>query len=809
MIMAGLSAVAATIVQIASAGSAAGWAANVSWTAAGVSALAGALTAVLQQAPGSRVRGAWLLFAAGSACWLIGAVIRDAQGTGLLTAPVTAAWMGFAVLCIAAFCRRLPRLYVFAVFLLDAIPVALLIVALARATAPAPADAGVGYRLFLWLFPGLYVLLAAHAIQMAGLVRIVRALPDSILLFTSGFGVMALAGLFWVPGQLAGDSPQSRWSAPLWTLGLLALAAAGLTRARRSSRIPTLPPAEWQHGPHALPPAAAVLALIVLLPFARPQDRLVLQAFLLAAAVALFARVYLMRREDVRLLAELVTSRHEAEQAAARAGQSAQRLRLLADATLRLRSLVLDELLQAVCDAAREVVGARCAALGLASGGAEGLARLATSGLDETARGGVSTALRRAGGPLAAALWPDAVVGGPAPPGLPPGHPFTGPVLSVPVLVDAQQRGALFLAGKDGGFDPEDETLAALLASNAGRAIANAWLYAESQAQQEQLAVQNERLRDLDRLKDEFVALVSHELRTPLTSIVGYLELMQEQAGLPADQRTFTDVIARNAHRLLRLVGDLLFLSGIQAGTLSLVFGETDLTEVIENAIEETRPAAAAKRITLTLSARPLPRLRADGIRLAQLAANLLSNAVKFTPAEGTVTVTVKPERGSVVIMIADTGIGISPDDQRHVFERFYRAPTVTDRAIQGSGLGLTISKAIVEAHDGSIAVDSDPGRGTTVMVRIPLRPAAGQSAAAAESTAQNGTTQHGTATTENAAAGLPGGRRPPGRPAIRTAPATRPDRLPVPAGARPRRWLPGGGVCHANLPVLALAPHT
>jgi signal transduction histidine kinase len=741
-IMAGLIAVAAMIAQIA--GAAAGWAADVSWTAAGVSALAGALTAALQQPRGSRMRGAWLLFAAGSACWLTGAVIRDVQGTGLLTAPVAMAWMGFAVLCIAAFARRLPRLYVFAVFLLDAIPVALLIVALARAAAPAPSTASVSYRLFLRLFPALYVLLAAHAIQMAGLYRIARVLPASIVLFTSGFGFMALAGLFWAPGQLAGDTPQSQWSAPLWSLGLLALAAAGLIRARRSSRVPALPPAEWQHGPHALPPAAAVLALIILLPFARPQDRLVLQAFLLAAAVALFVRVYLMRREDVRLLAELVRSRHEAEQAAARAGQSAQRLRLLADATPRLRSLVLDELLQAVCDAGREVVGARFAAFGLASGG-DGLVRLATSGLDETARGRVSAALRRGGGPLAAVLWPGApatsgtiagasAAGGRAaawqvPLGPPPGHPFAGPVLSVPVPLDSQRRGALFLAGKEGGFGGDDETLAALLASNVGRAIANAWLYAESQAQEEQLAVQNERLRDLDRLKDEFVALVSHELRTPLTSIIGYLELVQEQeqAGLAADQRTFTDVIARNASRLLRLVGDLLFLSGIQAGALNLDFDETDLTDVIENAVEETRPAAAAKRITLTLTAGPVPRLRADGTRLAQLVANLMSNAVKFTPEEGSVTVTVKPEGGSAVIIIADTGIGISADDKRHVFERFYRAPSVTDRAIQGTGLGLTISKAIVEAHDGSISVDSDPGRGTTVMVRIPLRPAAGR----------------------------------------------------------------------------------
>jgi signal transduction histidine kinase len=582
---------AAIVAEVAGSG-AAGWAANVSWTTAGVAALAGCLTVALAQPRGSRVRGTWLLFAAASGCWLVGALIRDVQGTGLLTMPVAVAWTGFAVLCIAAFARRVPRLYVFGVFMLDAIPVALLVVALAWASTPAPPHDGLGYR----LFPGLYVLLAANAIQLTGLHRAVRRLPVSIWLFSSGFVLMALAGLLWVPGALAGASPQTQWSAPLWSLGLLALAAAGLMRSLRASQALLLPPAERQSGPHALPPAAAVLAMIILLPFAPSQDRLVLQAFLLVSAVALFCRVYLMRREDLRLVAALVRSRQEAQQAAARA-----------------------------------------------------------------------------------------------------------------------------------------------------------------QAQQEQLAAQNERLRDLDQLKDEFVALVSHELRTPLTSIIGYLELLQdeERTRLGSDQRRYTDLMQRNAKRLLRLVGDLLFLARIQSGSLHLEFGETDLIEVIENSIEETRPAAAAKRITLTLSARPLPPLRADGIRLAQLAANLLSNAVKFTPVEGSVAISVKSDGGTAVLTIADTGIGISADDQRHMFERFYRAPTVADRAIQGTGLGLTISKAIVEAHDGSIAVQSDPGRGTTVCVRIPLGPAgkAGVPAQQAE---------HGRAAESAAAglAGLAGGRR-------------------------------------------------
>ena len=590
---AGCLSLAALMAALLGSGDVAGWATNAGWTSAAVCALAGSLTAVLAQPPGARAHAAWLLFAAAAGCWLVGAIIRDVQGTGPLSAPVVVAWTGFAVLSIAALARRLPRLYVFGVFLLDAIPVTLLVVALAAA--PGPAAGGLEHRLFLRLFPGLCVLLAANAVQLTGLHGAVRRLPASVWLFTSGFGLMALAGLLWVPGAITGASPQSQASAPLWSLGLLAVGAAGVGRALRGSQALRLPPYELQSGPHALPPAAAVLAMIILLPFTSAHDRLALEAFLLVSAVALFARVYLMRREDLRLVAALVRSRREAQQAAERA-----------------------------------------------------------------------------------------------------------------------------------------------------------------QAQQGQLAVQNERLRELDQLKDEFVALVSHELRTPLTSIIGYLELLQdeERTRLGSDQRQYADIMQRNAKRLLRLVGDLLFLARIQSGSLHLEFGETDLTEVIENAIDETRPAATAKRITLTLSARPLPRLRADGIRLAQLAANLLSNAVKFTPAEGSVAIGLKLDGGTAVLTIADTGIGISADDQRHVFERFYRAPTVADRAIQGTGLGLTISKAIVEAHDGSIAMQSDPGRGTTVCVRIPLGPASQPGVPAQQ--AERGRTA------QSAAAGLAGlaGRR-------------------------------------------------
>ena len=237
-----------------------------------------------------------------------------------------------------------------------------------------------------------------------------------------------------------------------------------------------------------------------------------------------------------------------------------------------------------------------------------------------------------------------------------------------------------------------------------------------------QLKAQNERLRELDRLKDEFIGLVSHELRTPLTSIIGYVEMLREEgmSGPNADQ--CAEVIERNARRLLRLVGDLLFLSRIQSGKMTLEFHSADLADIVACAVEELRPEAQRKHIDLALYATAIPRLAVDPTRIAQLLGNLLSNAVKFTPEGGSVEVRLWREEDQVVLAVADTGVGIPAADQERIFERFFRTAIATRQAVQGTGLGLTITKAIVEAHRGTIAVDSDERRGSTFTVRLPLR---------------------------------------------------------------------------------------
>jgi signal transduction histidine kinase len=247
-------------------------------------------------------------------------------------------------------------------------------------------------------------------------------------------------------------------------------------------------------------------------------------------------------------------------------------------------------------------------------------------------------------------------------------------------------------------------------------------LFSQAEEARIALAHQNEELRELDRLKDEFVALVSHELRTPLTSIRGYLELVTEDvAGLSDEQRQFLGVVDRNANRLQRLVTDLLFVAQVDAGKFQLQIEDIDLADLAAAGIESARPAAVAKGIELALDADPLPPVQGDVARLAQLVDNLVSNAIKFTPTGGRVGIRVARAGDDAILAVSDTGLGIPVREQARLFERFYRTSSATEKAVQGTGLGLAISKAIVEAHGGKIDFTSREGSGTTFRVSLPL----------------------------------------------------------------------------------------
>jgi len=252
---------------------------------------------------------------------------------------------------------------------------------------------------------------------------------------------------------------------------------------------------------------------------------------------------------------------------------------------------------------------------------------------------------------------------------------------------------------------------------NAGRAEREARREAE-QAQQ-LLAFQNQQLVEIDRLKDEFVSSVSHELRTPLTSIAGYVELLLEEE-TDDYRRGHLGIIERNAGRLLSLVSDLLFAARLQYGSLELERAPVDLRTLVLQSVDSARPRAHAASVRLEVETREVPTMQGEPAKLAQLLDNLISNAIKFTPRQGRVDVRLDRRDGTIRLEVSDTGIGIEESEREQLFERFFRAQSALEHQIQGTGLGLYISKAIVDAHGGRIGVDGAPGQGTTFVVEFP-----------------------------------------------------------------------------------------
>jgi len=227
--------------------------------------------------------------------------------------------------------------------------------------------------------------------------------------------------------------------------------------------------------------------------------------------------------------------------------------------------------------------------------------------------------------------------------------------------------------------------------------------------------------RELDRMRDAFVATVSHELRTPLTSISGFLEMLEDEEHALGDSgRQYLDVIRRATERLHSLVEDLLLVAQIEAHRIELELAPVDLGELARVSAESARPAASEKKIALDVVTDGPPAVLGDATRLAQVLDNLVSNAVKFTPEGGSVTITVGTNGKGAKLVVADTGIGVGVEEQKQVFTRFFRASSATRRAIPGTGLGLAICHALVEQHGGTIEFRSREGEGTEVVVTLP-----------------------------------------------------------------------------------------
>jgi len=233
---------------------------------------------------------------------------------------------------------------------------------------------------------------------------------------------------------------------------------------------------------------------------------------------------------------------------------------------------------------------------------------------------------------------------------------------------------------------------------------------------------QNQRLRELDQLKSDFVANVSHELRTPLTSIMGFTEILSDGAGgeLNEEQREYLEIVTRSSQRMLRLIDDLLLLSRLETRSITIEAEPLDLAALLNESQLELSAGADSAGVILNIATEDGPPLVGDSGRLRQVIDNLVNNALKFTPDGGEVTVEAFREADSWILKVTDTGMGIPQDDLEHLFEKFFRASNADPKRTPGTGLGLTITKAIVEAHRGTISVESAQGSGTTFSVRLP-----------------------------------------------------------------------------------------
>jgi two-component system phosphate regulon sensor histidine kinase PhoR len=232
------------------------------------------------------------------------------------------------------------------------------------------------------------------------------------------------------------------------------------------------------------------------------------------------------------------------------------------------------------------------------------------------------------------------------------------------------------------------------------------------------------RLKKLEKIREDFVANVTHEIKTPLTAIIGFIETLQ---GGGVDEKVtankFLQIIFENAHRLNRLVDDLLILSNIELGEMKLRLEGISLGDVIENVLPVFEAKAAEKSLTVDKHIpEGLPLILADRDKIAQILLNILDNAVKFTPDGGRVSISASEDgRGSVVVKIVDTGIGIPKSEIPRLGERFYRVDKTRSRELGGTGLGLSIVKHLMKAHQGNLEIESRLGAGTTVFLYFPI----------------------------------------------------------------------------------------
>lgn len=258
------------------------------------------------------------------------------------------------------------------------------------------------------------------------------------------------------------------------------------------------------------------------------------------------------------------------------------------------------------------------------------------------------------------------------------------------------------------------------------------------------LQIAYDRLKELDRLKSNFLATVSHELRTPLTSIIGYSEMMLEgiSGDINEEQREFLSTIHEKGEQLLELIKSLLDLSKLESGTMSLRRAPVDCGHLVEQVVKTLTPAAIKRGVKLVAEVEVgVPALQGDADRLRQVLNNLTENALKFTPEGGLVVVSTRSvglvaddlsglggvimgsgnQRPAIELRVTDNGIGIPESERERVFDAFYQVDSSSTREVGGTGLGLSIVKRLVDAHDGTVKVESNKPRGSSFIVVLPI----------------------------------------------------------------------------------------
>jgi signal transduction histidine kinase/CheY-like chemotaxis protein len=300
--------------------------------------------------------------------------------------------------------------------------------------------------------------------------------------------------------------------------------------------------------------------------------------------------------------------------------------------------------------------------------------------------------------------------------------------------LESPQRlvGALTLARREvQPFTNVEQAVMQIIASQAAISIDNARLYAAQQRQVDEIAAQkreleiaNAQIAEISRLKSEFLANMSHELRTPLNAILGFSEILKDNlVDLTAEQKQeCLQNIHTSGKHLLELVNDVLDLSKIEAGRMELSYDRFGVLDAVREVHNVIRSLSERRDIDLSINIEPNDlEVRADKSKFKQVLYNLLSNAIKFTAQGGRVWVNGKADDGDLIVDVGDTGVGIPEEHHARIFDEFYQLGNATTRQVEGTGLGLSLTRRLVDLHGGSISLESEPGKGSVFTFKLPL----------------------------------------------------------------------------------------